>query len=326
MKYYTGPQLKDFQVIPYLEMLGEEVVNPEDAEIFACPHYWGQIRNHQDYIGRLAMQAENFSKKIIIIFPGDLDEEVNISNAIIFRNSKYKSTLRPNEVIIPGFADDLLVGRELSIRKKGPRPVVGFCGWAGFISFDKYFRYLVKIFISKVKSVVGDSGALVRRQGLWFRRRAIKVLSRSFLVVTNFIIRRSYSGTNKTAELDLKQARSEYIGNMIESDFILCAKGDGNFSVRFFEALSLGRIPLLIDTDCPLPLEQLINYDDFIVRVDYRDMNQLAVVAAEKYQAWSEEDYEVKQRRARDVFEQQLQINKFFQKVLTRDFLKNYGV
>jgi hypothetical protein len=145
------------------------------------------------------------------------------------------------------------------------------------------------------------------------------------LITTNFIIRRSYSGTAKTAELDLAQARSEYIENILGSDLVLCAKGDGNFSVRFFEALSLGRVPLLIDTDCPLPLSGLINYDEFIVRVDYRELAKLPTIVAEVYKNWSAEDYEIKQRRAREVFEQYLQIDKFFSLVLTKGYLQNYG-
>lgn len=325
MKYYTGPQLTNIESISYLRFLGDLVMDPAEAEVLAIPHYWGQVRSNQPYLNSLVDLAEKFSKKIIIIAPGDSDAEINIPNSIILRNSQYKSTLRPNEIIIPGFADDLLGGRDLVIRKKGPRPVVGFCGWAGFVSGDKYCRYLVKILISKLKVLLGDRGALVRRQGLWFRRKALKILGASKLITTNFIIRRSYSGTNKTAELDLKQARAEYIENMVGSDFILCVKGDGNFSVRFFEALSLGRIPLLVDTDCPLPLEDLINYDEFLVKVDCCDMSSLPSKTAEIYQAWSDEEYEKKQRRVREVFDQYLQIDKFFQIVLSRDYLQSYG-
>jgi hypothetical protein len=304
MKYHTGSKLNNLQVIPYLNYLGEEVARPEEAEIFAFPHFWGQIKEHGDYIDSLVSLAKSLSKKVIIVAPGDSDAEINVPESIVFRNSKYRSTLRSNEIIIPGFADDLLVGRDLVIREKGEKPVVGFCGWAGFVSFDKHLRYLVKIFISQIKSLLGDSEALVRRQGLWFRRQAIKILGRSPLVITNFIIRRSYSGTAKTAELDLKQARLEYINNMLGSDFVLCVKGDGNFSVRFFEALSLGRIPLLVDTDCLLPLENLINYDEFVVKVDYRELAKLPAIVSEVYKNWSAEDYGAKQRRAREVFEQ----------------------
>ena len=42
-------------------------------------------------------------------------------------------------------------------------------------------------------------------------------------------------------------------------------RGAGNFSVRFYETLMMGRIPLLIDTDIRLPLSDEINWDNHCV-------------------------------------------------------------
>lgn len=48
------------------------------------------------------------------------------------------------------------------------------------------------------------------------------------------------------------------ITDIQNADFILSVKGDGSFFCRFYEALSLGRIPFFIDTDCILPFENMI--------------------------------------------------------------------
>jgi hypothetical protein len=70
-------------------------------------------------------------------------------------------------------------------------------------------------------------------------------------------------------ELPKDIARREYYNNLAAGDITFCSRGNGNFSYRFYEALSFGRIPLLIDTDCELPFERrgAINWDDYIIRI-----------------------------------------------------------
>lgn len=67
-------------------------------------------------------------------------------------------------------------------------------------------------------------------------------------------------------------ARKEYIDNMLSGAFTLCMRGGGNFSYRFYEALSFGRIPVLIDTDTILPFENEIPWHEYIIRLDLKDI------------------------------------------------------
>lgn len=67
--------------------------------------------------------------------------------------------------------------------------------------------------------------------------------------------------------LDRLRLRQEYLDNMNNSQFVLCPRGVGLNSIRFFESLRMGRIPVLFADDTKLPLERLINYDNLIVRV-----------------------------------------------------------
>lgn len=74
-------------------------------------------------------------------------------------------------------------------------------------------------------------------------------------------------------EMSKLAARREYYRHMMNSSFTLCMRGGGNFSYRFYEALSFGRIPILIDTDMELPFEAAaqwsIKWDNHIVRLSY---------------------------------------------------------
>ncbi|HEX8333424.1 MAG TPA: exostosin family protein [Segetibacter sp.] len=64
-----------------------------------------------------------------------------------------------------------------------------------------------------------------------------------------------------------KQAvlQSSFKQQIKDSVFVLCPRGRALNSVRFFETLSCGRIPILITDAAKLPLESIIDYSKFCV-------------------------------------------------------------
>ena len=80
------------------------------------------------------------------------------------------------------------------------------------------------------------------------------------------------------------QARREYYNNLLSGGFAFCSRGAGNFSYRFYEALSFGRIPILIDTDCELPFERdnNIQWDNHIIRIpenEFFNLNKMDFIS-----------------------------------------------
>jgi hypothetical protein len=66
----------------------------------------------------------------------------------------------------------------------------------------------------------------------------------------------------------LKEARrKEYLETLGQSITVLCPRGTGMNSIRFFEVMSMGKVPVLISDGCVLPLENEIDWDDLIVRI-----------------------------------------------------------
>jgi hypothetical protein len=61
--------------------------------------------------------------------------------------------------------------------------------------------------------------------------------------------------------------RAEYLDLIARSRFVFCPRGDGLNSLRFFETLAWGRLPLLVGDNAALPLESEISYDDFVIRI-----------------------------------------------------------
>jgi hypothetical protein len=66
--------------------------------------------------------------------------------------------------------------------------------------------------------------------------------------------------------------RKEYERLLDDSRFILCPRGVALNSIRFFEALAWGRVPVLLADDTRLPLEWEIDYERFVVRVPEREV------------------------------------------------------
>ncbi len=71
---------------------------------------------------------------------------------------------------------------------------------------------------------------------------------------------------------DQAEMHREYIDLLDDTKFPLCPRGTGLNSIRFFEALRLGRIPVLAADETKLPLEWLISYDHFVVRVPEQEL------------------------------------------------------
>jgi len=83
----------------------------------------------------------------------------------------------------------------------------------------------------------------------------------------------------------------------------------------------MGRIPILIDTDMALPSEDIIPYDDFIVRVPGDRLHELP---ARVLKFWNEHDEAgllAVQRKARAMFEAYLYMPAFLKRAFTLEIL-----
>ena len=60
--------------------------------------------------------------------------------------------------------------------------------------------------------------------------------------------------------------REMYQENILGSHFTICDRGNGNFTMRFWHVLSLGRVPILVEDDMVWPFAREIDWDDLCVR------------------------------------------------------------
>jgi len=220
--------------------------------------------------------------------------------------------LKNNDVIVPICSEDLLETYKLGtldIIKKKELPDIGFVGWSN-LPLIRYWKTYLKELPTYLLSFFNKKYQ-VYRKGIFLRSSIIKKLKSSKKLKTNFIERDFFSGNKKTLQIDSEIVRKEFINNIINSQYSLCAKGDANQSTRFFEVLSLGRIPIFIDTDCVLPLEDKIDYRDFCLFIDYKDIDNVEEIIFRFHQNISDEDFENIQRRAREVYVEYLRIDSY---------------
>jgi len=107
----------------------------------------------------------------------------------------------------------------------------------------------------------------------------------------------------------MRKLREEMVDIILGSDYALDVRGDANDSTRLFEILSLGRIPVIVDTERNFPFSDKVDYSSFALIVDFRDIKNLPERIAEFHTTVSPERFEQMQKNARDAYENYFRID-----------------
>lgn len=293
-----------FQEVPWVEYKGiiRNVPDAHEAELIILPHEYAVLRKHPEYLARGLEIAREAGKPLLLSAYQDDPTPIDIPGTFVIRASAYKSMMLRNEIMIPAYVED--IGRHFGSEpmRRPDRASVGFVGKAGFPDVRSAVRYVVRNYLLRH----GPD-----REGTYFRRRALASLRRHPGISLDALPRKRFSGHRKTIEASPEEVRERYIRSLKESLFTLSPRGDGNFSLRFFETLSVGRIPVLIDTDVALPLEDWINYDEFILRIPWKDVDRTGEIVASFFEKLSDSELESMQRKARRAFEEHLYMPAF---------------
>lgn len=172
------------------------------------------------------------SKKILCFYNDDNEIPTCLPSCVeVYRTSLTGTTRKQTEYGLPAWSCDFARLAKISYRKKQLLPVIGFCG--ALTHASRYY--------------------------------AIEALKANTNIVSNIRLRDSFWG----GDIHNRSLRSDFIQNMIESDFILCCRGAGNFSYRLYECLSMGKIPIIINTDIVLPCNDVIEWQNVGVWIKY---------------------------------------------------------
>lgn len=285
----------------------------EDAEIAVLPIAWEHALLDDESLElaeRFIAFMREAGKPVVIFFHHDSVAPVSCEGATVFRTSLLASRRNASEFVIPSWSEDFVeryTGSSLPLREKAEKPRVGFCGYAG--RPDSRARDPLRKTAYRIRHPLASRTP----KGLQVRSRALRWLSGSALVETNFLLRAEFLGGIQVGNAaDFNRIRREYVENMIDSDYILCARGGGNFSYRLYETLSCGRIPVFVNTDCCLPFEDVIDWRSLCVWVEEKDLRHIAERVATHYAGLTDQQFREHQKQCRRIWEDYLSPLGFF--------------
>ena len=284
-----------------------------EAEYVHVPYGYERLKaTNPERLARIVEDARGAGKPLLIDGSGDLEFPIDIPNSVVLRVSQYRYRVAGNDLTVPFPAEDLLetyYGGEMQLREKPETPSVGFTGWASMTLKNRLKTELKELPITSAGLL--DPKRRAERKGLFYRERALKALGATAGIENHFTARATYSGHVKTISGTVADNRREFVETLAASDYTLAVKGDANSSVRFYEALAMGRIPLFLDTACVLPLEDELNYRDFCVFVDWKDTDRIGARLLEFHASVTPERFIEMQKEARRAYREYLRMDSF---------------
>ena len=314
---YIFPLLFDLYYVPNTNLLEKYQIVSEiaDSDIVVVPidiAYFDKSRSQvklNDFIDK----ALDLGKKVWLYSGGDYGQSLS-GQVYTFRLSGFDSKMNEQTFIMPSFINDpyATVAKEFKPLTKTARVQIGFVGHANNSSmkivkeYVLFLKYNFRRWIGKIHTDYQPfypSGSK--------RYRYLHLLEKSPLISTNFIFRNKYRAGVKTDE-EKKQTTKEFFQNMESNPYTFCLRGTGNFSVRFYETLAMGRIPIVIDTDFRLPLNHEINWDKHCVIVK---ADKIVETLIDFHQNTNDGDFELIQQNNRKLWESHLNRQAYFTKI-----------
>jgi len=265
-------------------------------------------------------ECREAGKKVFTITMGDFGVTPMDKDVYIFRQNGYQSRRLKYQYALPAFIpcpmQRIFNAKEIYIRHKSAKPVVGFCGQSK-TNIIKSFKDVFKTAIQNVKyhSRLSFYEPHALYPSTLLRQRVLRIIEDDNRIISNFIKRKKYrAGVSDRASRE--KTTLEFFQNIMDSDYIVCLRGGGNFSVRLYETLAMGRIPVFVNTDCILPYDQILEWKKYTIWIEAADLSSLPDRIVSFHNSLSEEQFMGLQKKCRQLWENYLSMNGFYQNFL----------
>ena len=320
-RWHIFPLLKALQKEPNNKSNHFELVNTSDeAHAILIPMSWNyylttkQTQTMLNYIHR----ELGYKKPLLSFVFGDMGCKVPSDfKGVVFRVSGRKSKLPNNHQGIPIFINDPIktyYPNDYNIKRPfSSIPVVGFCGQAhgfGIQTLKEFSKTGIKNMLTLLGIRHHDTDQIMSTT--YFRWNLLQRLKKSNKINANFIIRDQYRA-GVTTQKETHPTTLEFYNNIKASDYVVCMRGAGNFSTRLYETLAMGRIPVFVNTDCLLPLEDTINWKQHVVWVEYNQRHLIADKISEFHNTHNEDSLNGLFKKNRRLWEDYLNLYSFFE-------------
>ncbi|MGV6828225.1 MAG: exostosin domain-containing protein [Flavobacteriales bacterium] len=294
------------------------VDNSKDSDCCILAMSWDYYKKHNQIKTILKNLTTISSSKICWSFIwGDYGVKIpKLNNHIVFRQSGNLTSLPNYHKGLPVFINDPLKkfykSSDLLFNKFQETPLIGFCGLTNS-SKTNAFKEILGSFVHNIKTFTGIHNFTYRKiqSTTYLRSKVISRIKPSALLQNNFIERKKYRAGAVTPA-QRKNTALEFYNNIKNTDYTVCIRGAGNFSVRFYETLAMGRIPIFINTDCLLPLANTIDWKKHVVWIEENEIEQLEQKVLAFHQQFSPKAFKNLQESNRKLWKEQLTLGGFF--------------
>ncbi len=289
-------------------------LNPKNADLLILPLTWNYYFDFKksDEAKEILKYYKKFNKPIITWVSGDYTHKITNGNFIILQHNLYESRRKNNEYAYPVIIRDPFIYLKfygVNIAPSFKKASISFCGTANWTLIDRFESILKDLFFRiKNRAFKEYLDLSFPVSGMNLRGKLLKLLDQNKNLDTHIIIRKRRDGSLINKEKYI----FEYWNNILLAPFTICIRGNGNFSVRFYETLASGRIPILIDTDCVLPLKNEINWDKHCIIIKDKEPNKIVKSIILKINAINDNDIVNMQMANRKLWIEKLSFSGFF--------------
>jgi len=289
------------------------------ADWSILPMAWNYYKKHKRISEALdfIQLAKKENKKVLSFTNGDFGIDIpEVENIVVFRQSGERSKLPLYHKGIPSFIVDPLKNiyqtNDLTFNSYSKTPTIGFCGQTNS-SLLNSVKEITGTLLHNVKSTLKVSDHCSRKiqSTSYLRSKVLQKIKTSSLLENQFIERKKYRAGATTAE-QRKKTTLDFYNNIKNTDYTVCIRGAGNFSVRFYETLAMGRIPIFINTDCILPLADKINWKNHVVWVEENELDLLEEKVVAFHNQFTLSAFKRLQESNRNLWEEKLTLGGFF--------------
>jgi hypothetical protein len=267
----------------------------------------------KEHFYKLIQLVKSTKQYLVLFYYRDPEVFYNYENVIFFQTSGRKSQKPLNVFGLPAFCNDVLAYLDtnvIQLRTKQNTPSVSFQGLSAPLKLS--FRdNLANSFNKNFKVILGNRQIpIYYPDGYLIRRQAMLNLKSNKAIKCDFV-------TNATKEnfATEQEYKLSFIQNMLSCDYGLCVRGFGNYSYRLYEVLSMGRIPVFVNTDCILPFEGFVQWGSHMLEVQESELNDIDKKLLEYHASIHPDDFLQKQLDNRNLWEEYLSFSGFFKKL-----------
>lgn len=324
--FQPGPQDESPRGTRFQKYLTEsktifDFVSPQDSDAIVYPLTWQGMQKSVGAEHYTRFYEKHNHRKILIFYLSDFSHKIGLGGEYVFRTSLNRKRRDPKEHAMPGWSEDLVhhFSDGVTLHERPQHPVVGFNGFAAAKNPALATRLKQKLQMIAYRSgwEIGNVGAIIRRE-------VLEMLAKNSDIDLRATVHQGFFGgvqNHQTINSRLDQftnVRQQYVNSLTQCHYTLCARGLGNYSFRFFETASCGRIPLYIDTHGVLPFENLVDYQGHMPIVKFENLKSVNDVLNSFHENLSNADFLELQKFWRNLWEEKFEPAGFFRSLATQ--------